>query len=346
MNRRLVKACILLALLAFGVLFPLLISPNTPTTDIGVYTLVFMFAAIGWNIFSGFTGYISVGHAVYFGVGAYTMALACQDWNIPGGWRPFLILPLTALVAGLFAIPVGWIVLRTRKYAFSITTIAVMYIFQLLGFNLTGITNGSAGLYLPVPPWNPGLLDLPFYYVAFALVLLALFVSWRVRYSKYGLGLLAVRDDEDRAFGLGIKTGGYKLGAYVISAMFVGMAGAMFAYFIGTIFPQFVFDPVVDVNITTIAFLGGLGTLWGPVLGAVLFVPLEQWLTVQFGGSSINLILLGAFLLAVLIGMPRGIIPSLQRAFHARMATRIDDKRGTSVSKPQDRPVLVKREDR
>src|SRR5450759_5018607 len=187
----------LLALLVLMLVFPVLLSPNTAVTDIAVYTLIYERGATGWNIFSGYTGYISIGHTVYFGFGAYTMALACQYWNIPGGYLPFLVLPLAGLVAGIFAIPLGAMVLRTRKYAFSITTIAVMFIFQLLAFNLTGITNGSNGLYLPVAPWSPSLIDLPFYYVALILLLVSVAVSWRIRHSKYGLGLLAIRDDED-----------------------------------------------------------------------------------------------------------------------------------------------------
>lgn len=332
----------LLALLVLVLVFPVLLSPNTAVTDIAVYTLIFAMGATGWNIFSGYTGYISVGHAVYFGIGAYTMALACQYWNIPGGFLPFLVLPLAGLVAGMFAIPLGAMVLRTRKYAFSITTIAIMFIFQLLAFNLRGITNGSAGLYLPPAPWSPGLIDLPFYYVAFILVLVSVAVSWRIRHSKYGLGLLAIRDDEDRAFGLGVKTGAYKLVAYVISTIFVGMAGGMFAYFIGTIFPQFVFDPIVDVNLTTIAFLGGLGTLAGPLIGAVLVVPLQQWLTLQFGGSSLNLILFGSFLLVILLVMPRGIVPTLQSKWISWKASRPKGARVNAAAR-QEQPALVDR---
>src|ERR1700730_745589 len=119
----------LLALLVLVLVFPILLSPNTVVTDIAVYTLIFAMGATGWNIFSGYTGYISVGHAVYFGLGAYTVGLACQYWHIPGGYIPFLLLPLAGLVAGLFAIPLGAMALRTRKYAFSITTIAIMLIF-------------------------------------------------------------------------------------------------------------------------------------------------------------------------------------------------------------------------
>src|SRR5260370_24441200 len=107
--------------------------------------------------------------------------------------------------------------------------------------------------------------------------------SWWVRQSKYGLGLLAIRDDEDRALGLGVKTGEFKLSAYILSAMFVGMAGALFAYYVGIIYPQFGFDPVVDVTIALMAFLGGLGTLVGPLVGALIIVPLQHYLDLQIG---------------------------------------------------------------
>jgi len=340
------KALRTLGLLAFLVLvlvFPVLLSPNTVVTDMAVFTLIYAMAATGWNIFSGYTGYISIGHAVYFGVGAYTLALICQYWNIPGGYLPFLLLPLVGLVAGTFAIPLGFIALRVRKYAFAVTTIALMFIFQLLAYNLRGITNGSLGLYLPPPPWSSDIIDLPFYYVTFILLLVSIGVSWRIRHSKYGLGLLAIRDDEDRAFGLGVKTGPYKLVAYVVSTIFVGMAGGMFVYFIGTIFPQFTFDPIVDVNLTTIAFLGGLGTLAGPLIGAVLVVPLQQWLTLQFGGSSLNLILFGSFLLVILLVMPRGIVPTLQSKWLSWKASRLKGARVSATR--QERPALVDRKE-
>jgi len=341
------KALRTLGLLAFLVLvlvFPVLLSPNTVVTDMAVFTLIYAMAATGWNIFSGYTGYISIGHAVYFGVGAYTMALACQYWNIPGGYLPFLLLPLVGLVAGTFAIPLGFIALRVRKYAFAVTTIALMFIFQLLAYNLRGITNGSLGLYLPPPPWSSDIIDLPFYYVTFILLLVSIGVSWRIRHSKYGLGLLAIRDDEDRALGLGVKTGPYKLVAYVVSTIFVGMAGGMFVYFIGTIFPQFTFDPIVDVNLTTIAFLGGLGTLAGPLIGAVLVVPLQQWLTLQFGGSSLNLILFGSFLLVILLVMPRGIVPTLQSKWLSWKGSRLKGVRVSAAAR-QERPALVDRKE-
>ncbi len=270
------------------------------------------------------------------------MALACQHWNIPGGYLPFLLLPLCGLVAAVFAIPLGLMALRVRKYAFSITTIGLMFIFQLLAYNLTGITSGSAGVYLPTPPWKSTLFDLPFYYVSFALLLVALFIAWHIRHSQYGLGLLAIRDDEDRAFSLGVKTRWYKLSAYTISAFFVGMAGAMIVYFVGSAFPQFTFDPVIDVNITTIAFLGGLGTLAGPLIGAILVVPLQQYLLLLFGGESLNLILFGTFLLVILLFLPKGIVTTLQTKWPSWKAAR---QKATSAedSPGPEWPVLAER---
>jgi ABC-type branched-subunit amino acid transport system permease subunit len=331
-----------LVVLLFVLIFPIFLSPNNAITDMAVLCLIYAMAATGWNIFSGFTGYISIGHAVYFGVGAYTMALVCQHWNVPGGYLPFLLLPVCGLIALVFSIPLGMLALRVRKYAFSITTISLMFIFQLLAYNLTGLTSGSAGIFLPVPPWQSNLYDLPFYYVSLLLLLVAIFVAWRVRHSQYGLGLLAIRDDEDRAFSLGVMANQYKLVAYMISAFFVGLAGAMFGYFVGSVLPQFTFDPIVDVNITTIAFLGGLGTLSGPLLGAVLVVPLQQYLLLQFGGESLNLILFGFFLLLVLLFLPKGIVTTLHTKWSSWKVSRSKIMNAESAS-GKELPALAER---
>jgi branched-chain amino acid transport system permease protein len=312
----------LLALLVFVIVFPLLISPSTTVTASAVFTLIFAIAVTGWNIFSGYTGYVSLGHSVFYGFGAYTIALASQDWNIPGGFAPFLLLPLAALVCGAVAFPLGWIALRTRRHTFVVVTIAFLFIFQLLAYNLSGITNGSAGIFMPITPWNAGVFDLPFYYVALAVLLLAILTSWWVRQSKYGLGLLAIRDDEDRALGLGVKTGEFKLSAYILSAMFVGMAGALFAYYVGIIYPQFGFDPVVDVTIALMAFLGGVGTLVGPLVGALIVEPLQHYLDLQIGGNGLNLIIYGALFLTIILVLPQGIVPSLKQWWYKWRASR------------------------
>jgi len=245
----------LLAVLVVFILFPLVFS-NPAVTTIAIFTLIFAAAGTAWNIFSGYTGYIALGHAAYFGIGCYTIAILCQDWHIQGGWGPFEIVPLAGVVAALFAIPMGVIALRTRKHTFVVITIAMFFIMQLLAYNLRNFTGGSQGLTLPIPlQWNFAVYNLPFYYVILAILIVALAVSWWVRNSKFGLGLLAIRDDEDRARGLGVRTGPMKLTAFVISAFFVGMCGAVWAYFLGSIYPPFAFDALFDVTIALMAFM-------------------------------------------------------------------------------------------
>jgi branched-chain amino acid transport system permease protein len=320
---RIFKAVGLLALLGIAIVFPQ-VFPNPAVTTIALIALMFAAAATGWNIFSGYTGYIALGHAVYFGLGAYALAIMCQDWHIPGGYLPFLLVPVAGLVAAIFAIPLGWISLRVRRHTFVVITIAVFFIFQLLAFNLTLITNGSIGLSLPIPfGWFGDFFNYPFYYVTLAILLLAIAISWWVRNSKYGLGLLAIRDDEDRALGMGVKTGPSKLVAFVISAFIVGMVGAVWAYYVEAIYPDTAFDALFDVAIALMAFLGGLGTISGPILGALLLESAQQYFALQFVSPGYYLIAYGALFLVVMLLLPKGIIPTLNERWAKFQVTRL-----------------------
>jgi branched-chain amino acid transport system permease protein len=305
----------LIALLAAFIAFPQ-VFPNPAVTTVAVFTLLYATSATAWNVFSGFTGYIALGHAAFIGIGSYAMALMCKDWNIPAGYPPFLLVPIAGLVAGAFAIPLGWISLRTRKHTFVVITIAIFFIMQLMAFNLRGITNGSTGLNLPIPPtWGGDFFNMPFYYVSLAMLLVAVGVAWWIRNSKFGLGLLAIRDDEDRALGLGVRTGQSKLIAFVISAFFIGMVGAVHAYFIGSIYPSAAFDPLFDVIVALMAFLGGLGTLSGPILGALILEPTQQYLTLQFSQNGYYLMIYGVLFLVIILLMPEGIVPTLGKTW-------------------------------
>ncbi len=322
---KITRTIALLALLVIAIGFPL-VFPNPAVTQIAVFTLVFMIAATGWNIFSGYTGYIALGHAAYFGIGAYALAIICQDWKIEGGYTPFLLMPLAGLITAIFAIPLGAIALRTRRHTFVVITIATFFILQLMAFNLRGLTNGSGGLSYPIPTWSGDIYNLPFYYVSLILVLVALALSWWIRNSKYGLGLLAIRDDEDRALGLGVKTGVYKLSAFVISAFFVGMAGAMYGYLIGSIYPPFAFDALFDVAIALMVFMGGIGTLAGPILGTIILEPIKEYLALQFPENGWYLVIYGALFLIIIFFLPEGIVPSVRNYWFKRVATRNTSK--------------------
>jgi len=309
---RVFKAVGLLALLAIVITFPQVFS-DPAVSGIAVFALMFAAAVTGWNIFSGYTGYIALGHATYFGLGAYAMAILCQNWHISAGYNTFLIVPLAGLVAAAFSLPLGGFALRVRRHTFIVITIAMFFIFQFLAYNLTQYTNGSIVLNLLIPvDWSASFYNYPFYYVTVAILLVSIAISWWVRNSKYGLGLLAIRDDEDRALGLGVKAGPSKLAAFVISALIVGMVGAIWAYFVESIYPPSAFDATFDVAIALMAFLGGLGTIVGPILGALLLEPTQQYFTLQFGQNGFYLVIYGALFLVILLLLPQGVVPSLR----------------------------------
>ncbi len=297
-------------LLIFLAAFPLLF-PNPAVTSIAVFTMIFLVAACGWNIFSGYSGYISIGHAAYYGLGQYTVALIVMHAKIAAGWDTFGLLPVAGAVSAILAVPIGFLVLRVRKHTFIILTVAIMFILQLLAFNFTWWTNGSGGLELPQPTWQGSFFNEPFYYVGLAAAVVACAVSWYVRRSKYGLGLLSIRDDEDRARGLGIHATRTKLIAYVASAFFVGVAGGLYAPFVGSVYPQFGFDPQFDLAVAVLVFVGGIGTLSGPVIGALLLIPVQQYFYLQFGNANLFLIAYGVLFILILRLLPGGITPAV-----------------------------------
>jgi branched-chain amino acid transport system permease protein len=297
----------ILAVLAVLAVFPQVLQ-NATVTTIAVDTLIFAAAAVAWNIFSGYSGYISLGHAVFFGTGAYTVGIAARDWALTGD-AVFALLPLAAAVAAGLAVPLGLIALRVRRHTFVVITIAFFFIAQLTATNLS-VTGGSSGILAPSPNWDAATFNDPFYYIALALLVVTTAMAWLIRGSRFGLQLRAIRDDEDRAAGLGVRAMPVKLAAFVISAIVTGMAGGLWFYFIGQAVPQFAFDPLFDLSIVVMAFFGGLGTIAGPLLGALVIEPAQQWLTLQYTNEYLSEILLGALFLVVILGLPRGVIPT------------------------------------
>ena len=312
--------------------FPLIFSSPT-STSIAVFTLIFMVAACAWNMFAGSSGYIALGHAVYFGCGAYTLTLLANHLGIAAGWGVFALVPVAGIVAGLIAVPTGLIALRARRHTFVVITIAFMFIFQLAAFNL-GFTGGSSGLQPPTPLWSVDTYNVNFYYVTAAVLLATFALTWVVRRSRFGLQLLSIRDDEERARGLGVRVARVKLSAFVLSAVPVGMVGGIYAYFLGQIFPQFAFDPLFDLSIALMAFIGGLGTLVGPLLGALVLESLQQYFTVQYGSSQAYLIIYGVLFLVVVLLLPRGVIPSLEELIARRRARSEPPETGPEPDRP------------
>jgi len=314
--------------LAIAVAFPFVIS-NPAITSIGIFTLLFVCAASAWNMFSGLSGYIALGNTVFFGVGAYAIAIGAEHIHLRADDSVFLLVPVAGLVAGAFALPFGWLALRTRRHTFVVITIAFFFIFQLLAYNLGGLTKGAAGMTLPVPQWDPVTYNIHFYFAALIVAVATVLGAWLIHISRFGLELRTIKDDEDRARGLGVLTERVKMQAFVISGIFTGLAGGVYAYFVGSIYPPDVFVANFDVTIAIMTFLGGLGTISGPVLGALLLEPLQQYFTLRFSANGVYLIAYGVLFLVIIRFLPAGIVPTVTKGIRAYLRGRTE--RGMTV---------------
>lgn len=296
-----------------GIAFPFVVHAAW-IVNIGVLTLMYAALATAWNLFSGYTGYISLGQIAFFGLGAYSLAIAFEHFGIGSGYNPFWALPLVGLGVAVASLPLAWIALRTRHMTFAIVTLTLLFIVQQLAFNLRSLTHGSSGLMLPTPSFGIDNYDRPFYLAMLALLLLALGLCWLVLRSKLGLMLLAIREDEEKARSLGVRVTTAKLIAWWLSIAVTAMVGGVWAYYLTFIYPEFAVDPLVMIGAVLMTFLGGRGTLWGPAVGAIVLVPAQQYMLTKLGASQLYLVGYAAVFIVVLLLLPRGILPSLQDA--------------------------------
>jgi len=260
----------LIVLAVAAILFPAVFS-SPVLTNYAIYALIFVAVVSAWNLFSGFSGYISLGQAVFFGSGAYAVGIAARDWHI-NGVGVFALLPLAAAVGAVIAVPFGLVALRVRRHTFIVITIAVFFIFQLAAANFS-FTGGSVGVAAPFLPWSPTEFNDRFYYITLACAVAAIIIAAVVRRARFGLQLRAIRDDEDRARGLGVRTMRVKLSAFVISATITGLVGGVWFLYLTQVEPPSGYDPLFDLSLVLMAFLGGLGTISGPVIGALIIEP-------------------------------------------------------------------------
>ena len=321
-----------IAAAAIGLLAYPLVSDNLYYQNMIILSTLLAIMASGWNMISGFAGYVSLGHSAFLGIGAYTTALF--SLRVFEGASPFWFLPVSAVVAGIFAAVVGAVLMRTRGHAFVILTIAFLFVMQLVTLNWSDLTNGNHGLTLPLPMWDIAYQDWPFYYALFALLGLSVLTSWWIRRTKLGMGLIAIREDESKAASVGINTPVYKVLAFIASAVFVGAAGGVYAYYLTFIDPRGMFRIIVSVQIVLAALLGGRGTIWGPVLGAFVFEPLNEITNNEIGGGPWRLVLYGVVLAAIVLVLPRGIIPSLGELWTRRRQSGAAAEVGARLERP------------
>jgi branched-chain amino acid transport system permease protein len=324
-----IRKPLLAAAILLTALVPLL-TPDAYVHNVLILTFLVAVVASGWNIMAGLTGYISLGHGMFVGAGAYTGGILATRWDV----SPFAVAPLGGVAAALVAVVLGLVTRRTRGPAFVIVSFAVLELLGLLTRNWSSVTGGSQGLPMPLPTWDIRFYNWPFYYALFALVLLSVGLTVAIRRSKLGLGLLAIKDDEDKAAGIGVVTSVYKGLAFVASAALVGVAGAVYGYYVSSLSVNTMFDVVLSMQVVLAALLGGRGTVWGPVLGAFLVVPLTEVTNTTLGGAdagAIRLVLFGGLVLAVTLLLPRGILPTVRdriarrRGETGRTGARLED---------------------
>jgi branched-chain amino acid transport system permease protein len=244
---------------------------------------------------------------------------------VTSGYEPFFWLPVIGLGAALIGWPIALISMRTRADVFAIVTITLLFVVQTLAFNLRGVTGGSQGLAMPIPPFPAASFEQPYYYVLVALLAVAMGLTFATMRSKIGLSLAAVRADEDKARGIGVAVTGTKVLAFSVSVGLTAMVGAVWAYYVTFIYPQFAVDPLITIAIVLMTFLGGRATLWGPVLGAFILESAQQYLAYQLGADQYYLIAYALVFLLTMLVLPRGILPTLadqlRRGRRRRLAT-------------------------
>jgi ABC-type branched-subunit amino acid transport system ATPase component/ABC-type branched-subunit amino acid transport system permease subunit len=288
--------------------FPVL-SDDLYYQNMFILSMVFAIGAVGLNIITGYAGYISLGQGAFIGLGAYVVGICVTDI----GGSPWVWVPVAGLVSCAVAALLGVVAMRARGHSFVILTIAFLFLLQLLATNWDGLTNGTGGITLPLPTWSPEYQYWPFYYSLLGLLALSLALAWWIRRNKFGMGLVAIREDEDKAATVGVSTPTYKLLAFAASAVFVGMAGGVYGYYIAFIDPLGMFNILLSVQIILSLLLGGRATLWGPVLGAFIIEWLNETTNQEFGGGNARLLIFGGLLVLVVLFLPRGIIPTASR---------------------------------
>ena len=292
------------ALLAFPAL-----APNPYVLSAGIVVLNYAVLATSWNFVGGFTGYMSLGHGALAGLGGYGTALLVTKAGLP----PLAALAVAAVLVAAFAVPVGMAALRVRGASFVIVSIALVLILLLVFQSWSAVTGGSRGLVVPRP--FPGLLrpehHRVFWYLFAGLLAVALLAWWLIDRSRFGLGLKAIREDEDKAEALGIPTFAYKLAVFVVSAGFTGLAGGLYALWFGDLDPVFQFSILTGSYLVLMALLGGVRNLFGPVVGAVVVGTGLEFFKVEFGNTPLHLAATGLLLALVVLFMPDGVLPAL-----------------------------------
>ena len=292
-----------------------LVVTNAFAIDILIRVLLFAFIGVAWNLMGGYAKQLSLGHAAYFGLGAYTSTILLVRFGI----SPWVGILAGGVVAMLASVPIGALCFRLRGPYFAIATIATAQVLMLLFLKFRDFAWGAEGTTIPNLGNAPLMMQFPgkagYYYLALVLLAIGLVITRLIERSWMGYYLIAVGEDQDAAEAIGVNVPRIKRDIYMISAFLTALAGTFYVQYIYFIDPATAFSFNVSVEAALVSIVGGIGTLWGPVLGTALLEPtsalLQSWLGSGRGG--VQLIVYAAILMAVILWRPSGLIGLLTR---------------------------------
>jgi branched-chain amino acid transport system permease protein len=270
-------------------------------------------AASAWNIAGGYAGQFSLGHAAFFGIGAYTSTILFTTYNV----SPWLGMLVGAALAALMSIVLAKLTLRLKGPFFALATIAFAEVLRIIVVNLRNLTGGSQGISIEFRPALENMMfsgRAPYLYAMLALLTLVVLATFVLQRSWFGFSLAAMREDEEAAEALGVHTVAMKIASTGMSAFLIAVAGTMYAQYILLIEPSTVMGLDFSIQVAIIAIIGGMATPIGPVLGALLMVPLSEYLRAEFGGvfQGLYLMVYGWLLMIMVIFMPLGLVSALR----------------------------------
>jgi len=310
-------------LLLASVLIVLLVLPLfLDKYALGIFVMIFFYAYVGqsWNVLTGYTGHISLGHALYIGIGAYTSTYLAQTY----GLSPWLGMLVGGLIAALIALFLGFLGFRfgIRGVYFVIMTIAFAEITRLIVSHVEALGSFS-GIFLDFNPsfWNFQFRgNAPYYYISLGFLVASLIAVRLIEVSKLGRFMVAIREDEEAAQSLGVNTFKYNMIAIAISAFMTSLAGAFYANYIYYLHPNTLFGIPLSIELILRPIVGGLGTLFGPVIGSFILTPLSEISRAYFakgGLEGLHLILYGILAILVVLFMPKGVIVYVRQALNS-----------------------------
>jgi len=325
------KAALAVGLLAaLALALPLVVSSRF-VLDVAIRVLLFAFIGVAWNLMGGYAKQLSLGHAAYFGLGAYTSTILLIRYDV----SPWIGILAGGVVAALASLPIGALCFRLRGPYFAISTIATAQVLMLLFLKFRDFAWGAEGTTLPNFGNAPLMMQFDgkaaYYYLALVLLALGLAITGWIERSRIGYYLVAVGEDEDAAEAVGVNALRIKRLIYMISAFLTALAGTFYVQYIYFIDPNTAFSFNVSVEAALVSIVGGIGTLWGPVIGTVLLEATSALLQSRLGGSQggVQLTVYSLILIAVILWRPTGLVGVLQEAYArlTRAPARVRERR-------------------